>query len=436
LRQLADALTAPLAIIRLPARAWVWLALYLGLAGALLGGVAWAITAHEGALTGLVLDYLVPEPWHTAARVLFDGLLAAQRDAVVVNLIASGGLLLATVLLFPVKEAVSTAFERNAQLSDEPMRELPLRTQAWEELTLFLGVIAAQSAILWLGYPPGTGRAVAAVTASYLLLFATFAVDFLSPVLQRHEGRYSRILKTLARRPLESLAFGAIFALPAVLAGQLWAAKPSWSVATAISAIFAANVLAVAWAAVAGTWLGAKLLPDHRRTRPASRATATLAWALVIGTLVVNGYRFGAVAIAVHHKSQLLKCHYDVAWGSFEVDTPSVLGAIGALAGDRVELGVSFEVAIENPTAFELEIEDNRFEIRHRGALVATPRLSPLAVPAGATVRQRVAFELALAPSAARGGRALFDRTAWEVTLYLRVAEHFELPVYLVRARL
>jgi len=417
--QFAFALRAPAAITRLGRRTWLLLALYLSLATAVLGVLVWSVAANRDELRALVLDYLFPESWHYAARFVVDHFFAEQQLAIVINAVIGGSLLLVTVLLFYVKELVSASYETDAKLCDEPIRELPLWMQGWEEAKLFLLFVAVQASIFWIDYYPGAWRRPVALILSYGFLFFMFAIDFLSPVLQRHQGHYSRILKTLFRHPLAALVFGAIFAAPSLIVARLWALNTT--------AVFAANVVSIGWAAVAGTWLGAHLLDDFRATPRSHVATRVVAWVCVLALLSWNGYRYRALVLSVHHKSQILKCDYRVDPSSFGVDTPSW----SDLLDDDVTIGVHFDVEIRNPTEFLLEIEDNRLELRHGGEAMGTTRLSPLSVRPGQTVTERVGLSLQLEPSRLAKGLDLLDWDDWELTLYVQVAPRFELPIYL-----
>jgi len=417
------ALYSPAAVAKLPARSWGWLALYLALAAAVLGGFGWLVVAHAGALRGAAVRYLFPESWHFAAGYVVDRFLDAQQLAILMNAIIAGSLLLVTVLLFYVKEMLSASFEQGANLTGKPMRELPLWLQAWEEIKLFLLFLGVQGSIFWIDYYPGDWRAAVALIASYGFLFFMFAVDFLSPVMQRHEGHYSRILKTILRHPVAALVFGAMFAAPSIVAGYLWPMN--------VIAVFAANVVGIAWAAVAGTWLGARMLDDFEGTTRSGMPMRVLAWVALLAMLCWNGYRFGALVLSVHHKSQLLKCEYSVDLGSFGVDTPSFT----ALLDDRVEVGLHFEVSIHNPTKHKVQIENNRLELIHAGEPMGTSRLSPVTVEAGATVDHRVEISLEVTPSRLGKGLDLLDPDDWEISLYLEVAPGFEFPIYLLRPR-
>lgn len=421
MRLVRDALLSPLAVAKLPARSWGWVAVYLALAAGVLGVTGWLIVAHAGALRAAVLRYLFPESWHFAAGYVVDRFFEAQQVAILMNAVIAGSLLLVTILLFYVKEMVSASFEEGAGLTGKPIRELPLWMQAWEEIKLFLMFVAVQASIFWIDYPPGKWRAIAALVLSYGFLFFTFAIDFLSPVMQRHEGHYSRILKAILRHPIAALAFGALFAAPSIAAGLLWPMN--------VAAVFAANVVGTAWAAVAGTWLGAKLLGDFEATRRSGWPMRIAAWLALLGLLCWNGYRFGALVLSVHHKSQVLKCEYKVDLDSFGVDTPS----LSALLDDKVEVGVHFDVTIHNPTEYEVVIEKNRLELIHGGDPIGVSKLSPVTVEPGATVQHRVELTLEVTASRLGKGLDLLDPDKWEITLYLEVAPRFEFPIYLLR---
>ena len=425
-RQLALALTAPLALFALPRRTWGYFFLYLALCGVVLGGSAYLILDSEDLIRDLLLAYLFPESWHPAMGFVADRYLEAQSRIALANLAVIASLGMVAILLFPFKEMLSASFEREAGLIADEVSEHPLWEQAWEEIKLFLAVIAIQGTIFWIGYTTEGPRVVAAIVLGNLLTFAVYAVDFISPPLQRHQGHYSRILKTLASHPIASLGFGAIFAAPPLIATTAFA---SMRLEAMIAWTCAINVAGIAWAAVAGTWLGSKLYPDFVRTRRSPVPARVLTWMVVGGLLIFNGYTFGSLTWSVHKKSQLLKCHYALVWDSFEVDLPG----LGSLFGTP-EVGVSFEVEVENPTSVPVELEENRIELRHRGDLLGTARLRPFRVDAGATARQRVGASLALSPATlARRNTSLLTLESWTITLYVQVAPGFEFPVYLVK---
>jgi len=423
---------APAAPLRLRGRAWGLLLLYVLLAGGVLGGLAALLLTYQEQARAALLGHVLPESWIVVAELLIDRFLAAQTRAVLVNALITGTLVLISVLLFPLKERLGAAFERGSGLTERPGRELPLLLQAGQELKLLLLYLALQLSIIWLGYTPDPTRQLAATLLSYLLLFWAFAIDFISPLLQRHGLRYSQILKTLLRHPLAALAFGAFFSAPAVAAGLLVARTPALPLSTAVLALFGANLVSIVWGCLGGTWLGARLLAPAARSRRSGRPARALTWLLLLALLGVNGYVFGAAARSLHRKSQLLKCRYSLVPGSLSLSRPR----LASLLQGQLSVGVAFRLQIENPTGFDLAIEDNRLVVRHRESVVAEGSLTPLAVPAGETRVQPVKLTVEARPAVLlRRGRALLQ-DAWSVTLYLRVAEGVELPVYLRTAEL
>jgi hypothetical protein len=414
---------------RIRARTAALALVYLLASGAVLWGVAALILQHQGDAVELAAAYLFPESWRFAAREVVRRFFAAQSRDVLVNATIGASLIVVQLALFWLKELVSAAFEREARLTTTPPRELPLWQQAIEELELVVLFLAAQTSLVWLGYPPDPTRRTLAAALSYLFLFASFGIDFLSPLLQRHGLRYSTLLKTLVfGRPLTLLAFGAVFSLPAVGVARLAAAHPEWPLATRMALVFGTSLVAVVWGTLAGTSLAARFLDDAKRTKPPWAITRILFQAIVVGALAWNSYRLGAVALSLHHKSQILKLTYGVSWTSFGLDRPKLTD----LLGDRLSVGVHFDLTIENPTAFVVEIEENRLEARHRGVLVASSRLSPVRIGPGQKLDTRVRLPLEVTPSALTAGTALLERKDWALTLFVEVGPGFELPIYLV----
>ncbi len=426
--QLRFACAAPASLFRLPAKTWGFFFIYLGLCAVVLGIAGALMARSEGVLKGVFLAYLLPESWRGALGLVVDRFFEVQLRTVIANATITGALLLVTLLLFPIKEMLSASFEKEAALIDDPVREHPLWLQAWEEVKLFLAFLAIQGSVFWIGYSPSSWRGIAANVVSYGFLFVSFSIDFVSPPLQRHEGCYSRILKTLFGHPIATVVFGAIFAAPSILVSQLILADSDLTSARTLGILFATAVASIAWAAVAGTWLGAKLFRDFEQTERSAVPARIAAWLVLGGLLLANAYAYGALGIAVHKKSQILKCDYSVAWSSFELETPG----LGSLISRKVELGVSFEVKIENPTSVPVEVEDNRLELRHNGDLVGTGALRPVRVEAGATVTKRVGLELDVDVDFALRGRALLKREPWKLTLFLEVAPGLEFPIFLL----
>jgi len=425
----------PLAIFELRGRTWSWVALYLALATAVLGTCAALAWRYQADLHDAVLRFLFPAWWHGAVDVLVDRFLAERLHVLAANTLSGVAMFAVTILLFPVKEQVSASYERTAHLVADPIEELPLVLQAWQEAKVFLGFLAAQGTAFWIGYQPDPRWQLAARILSYLVLFTACAIDFLSPLLQRHRGYYSQVVKTLARHPLPSLLFGAFFSLPTILVGQWWARHPEWPLGRAVALLFATAIVTVVWAQIAGTRLAAAMFPTFRRTTRSLGVVRAAAWLAMIGLLAGNALLFGAVGTALAKKTQVFQCQYDVHWSSLSFDRPH----LADLLARKATVGAHIDLEIRNPTGLPVELEDNHLEIAHHGTRVATTRLDPLRIPAGGAVTQRVGFQLEVDPALVLRGRDLLDGDAWTFTLYLRVTPPigpaFDFPVYLTAPR-
>ncbi len=425
---------APTAARRLRKRSGAWLATYLIAATVVLGIVAWAIIANHQHLLDLILDYVLPEEWQFASKLLIQQFFAQQEQAVITNAAILASLMVVQITLFPVKEMVSTALEQDANLVGEPIAEHPLLFQMWEEIKLFVFLLVSQGTIFWVGYSTDPGRAILATVLSYTVLFASVAADFMSPVLQRHTLRYSQILKTMLAHPILTFGFGAVFAMPAIIAARIAVAHPEWSFTTQLIVSFGAQVIGIALAAIGGTVAGAPLIADARTRKRSHPVARVFAWAVLLGLLAWNSYRFIAVGQSLHHKSQILKCEYTVDWGSFSAKAPSALELASAIRKGSVTVAVTFDVMIFNPTATLVEIEDNTFEVRQKNQLVAETKLPQLSVAPGTTKKVPITLPLTIKPAQVLRIRELFTADGWSMTLFVRVADNVTFPIYVLAA--
>lgn len=447
-KQTLDIFRAPAALRRLSGRCWGLFFAYLTAAALLLGVTAALLINNEDRLRALVVAYVLPESWRFAGELLIGYFLSSQAKEVLANAMASGALVLVALVLFPLKEKLSASFEQDAGLTAEPLDEFPLWLQAFEEIKLALLYVTAFMVIFWIGYHPDPTRKLVASIASYGFLFFSFAIDFIAPLLQRHRLRYSQVIKTLVAHPFAALGFGACFALPAVLVGLWVKTHPQTSFTTTVLLLFAVNVVAIAWAAVAGTWMASQLLAWAKETRRSALPVRLLTWAVVLGAFLASSYVFVSLGQALHHKSQILKCEYSVDWKSIGLDLPQLKKGEGeggvtgwlkraassawdALTTGNVEVGAHMTVRIKNPTPFDVRLEKNRVEVKHDGTLIANTSISELAIPAGAAREERVAFKVRLNPKALAKGLELL-KNRWAITLYLEIAPRFEFPVYLL----
>jgi hypothetical protein len=421
-------LKSALCLRALPARTWRWIGLYVLTGSALLGLIVFLWRTFEDDIEASLTAYFFPDSWGSIARWIMRRLLAAQTAPLVVSAVASLAGLLVTLLLFPLKSRISASYDAERGLAPEPPQEMTLRVEAWEEVKLFLAFLALQASLFWLGYFEIPALKVIAAILSYGVLFATYAINFIAPLWQRRHGYYSQTVKALALHPLSALTFGAIFALPSVVTGLLFKAYLPSSRLLAVTILFFVAVLSTAWAQAAGTEVAAHLYGRFRATRRAGRPARVLAALAVVALLAGNGVLFFSVARSVHHKSQILKCRYDIDFKSAKLDLPS----LGDLFQGKVAIGVSVGVRIENPTPYDVDVERNRVEVRHQETLVAKTEISPFTVPAGARVQERLSFRATVNPKFVLKGLSLF-KSGWTITLYMLVEPGFDFPVYLLK---
>jgi hypothetical protein len=130
------------------------------------------------------------------------------------------------------------------------------------------------------------------------------------------------------------------------------------------------------------------------------------------------------LGVALKDKSQILKCRYTVDWASVQIDKPG----LGGLLKGEVQVGVSFEVEIDNPNALPVRIEKNRLVAEDEGKVIAEGRLAPFEVPANGRSRTRVGLDVTVKASSLLEG-ASFNPASWGLILYLELTDDFELPI-------
>jgi hypothetical protein len=430
-RATAAALRSPLALFELPRRSWGYFALYLGLAAALMVGAAFAFDAYSEELKATIYRFVFPESWHLAVDLLIGYFFSEETRLLAINLVIQASLQLVTLTLFPVKEALSSSYEGEARLVDEEQKEHPLWKQGLQELQYLLLFVGVYGLVFLIGREGGPWRRVIAMVLSYSWLYFTYAVDFVAPLFQRHEGHYSEIYKTLLVRLPAALIFGAIFAAPSMVAAALWAKHPEWDLPLALGVVFGANVIGVAWAAVSGTYLASVLYPVFR-ARERSHLLVRWGGSLALtAALAAVGYLYWGIGTVLYHKSQILKCRYGVDLASARFRRPTLL----TLVTKRAELGLGVDVEIENPTGVDVAIENNRIEILHDGKKVGDARLEPLTVEAGQTRTVPLDLELGVTGEAWSQGMDLLSTEGWTIVLYVEVVPGYEFPIALLGER-
>jgi hypothetical protein len=357
---------------------------------------------------------------------------AAQSRALLVNMAVSGGLLVVSLTLFPVKEKLSAVFERDADLCDEVMTPLPLWVEAIEEVKWILIYLTCAAALFWLGYYPGELRDTLALFGSYILLFVTFAVDFISPILFRHQQRYGEICKVLLRRPLTTLAFGATFAAAPILAsnlflhngGELVAGWPIW---VPILVVLSVEVVAIVWACIGGTLFGSGLVDEARACAPPHRLVPVTVWCTVFLVLFSLSRLFGGAAVSLYDHARLLRCEFSVEWSSVRPIMPSV----SSLLSGEVDTGVEFNVDIHNPTDGHVRFDRGRVALLHNEVVIGEGELPRIELTAGESQRRRVEVDVLVELLELWRAEDLLDMDSWAAVVYLQLADGSEFPIFL-----
>ncbi|WP_144391891.1 hypothetical protein [Pleionea sediminis] len=326
-----------------------------------------------------ILDYLFPESWHSLSEKLYSFFFESQSKQVLGNAILSGSLVIASIFLFPIKEKYSAVFEKEQGYPNGPYQEFPLWLQGIEETRLFLFYLTAQMIILWIGYYPYFWTEVISVSLSYFFLFYTFGLDIISPTLQRHRVKYSKINKLLFRNLICTLLFGLLFSLPAIVISQWILSIETLNLLEISIALFILNLFFIAISIPAGTAIGSHLLKEN--TQVINVATSTKILGYLIMTLgLISGLVFHSRLIqSMHHKSQILKAEYAIDFDSFDFNFKS-LGSM--LTGDSIG-DLKFNLTIDNPTEYDMAFENSQIYIFKNSKQVSKVAIEGFSVPAG-----------------------------------------------------
>lgn len=389
---LRETLASPLAIIRGSAPFYVALLSYLCLGLMIFGLFGYALVENQDAIKQAVMDYLLPESWHYLSNKMVGFFFESQTKVVLAGMIINGSLVVASILLFPLKEYCSARFEEAGAYANGPPKEFPLWLQALEESKLLLLYVTAQSVIFAIGYYPSQWCSWLSNGLSILFLCFSFGLDLIAPTLQRHRIRYSSIIKLLLRKGLSTLLFGAIFAMPLLLLGHVILSSESLSLAQVAGVLFLANMFALALAIPAGTHLASLLFPAAKAQAPPTTKAKQWAYSTLALVLIISGSFHALVATSLHHKSQFLKCEYDLNWDSMRFDMPS----LGGLFRGEKEAVLRFELNIHNPTPFDLAVENSVLSFWQNDNLISRTHISAFSVPSGQTVEQPMQFKIQL----------------------------------------
>jgi len=368
---------APLSLAKMKKNSFQWMAVYLSLGIVVFGVFTWLLISNEATIKNLLLDHFFPKSWHQISEQLAAFLFETQAKIVIGNMIIGGSLVLASMVLFPIKEKYSAAFEKDAQFNNGESREFPLWQQAWEETKLFLFYLTAQLIILWLGYYAYNWTKILSISLSYLFLFFTFGIDFIAPTLQRHRTSYTLMLKALLKKPVVVFSFGIIYSLPVIVTSRYIFTVETLSLVEIIGILFFTNILFLTLAVPAGTRIASMLMPEVKRTLAPLKQTKIKGYTAMALLLVLMLFLHGRLVASLHYKSQILKANYTIDWSSFDYQVPT----ISQLFQGNALSNLSIDMVIDNPTEYDIVIEASQIFITKNELSIATVDLNGFEIP-------------------------------------------------------
>ncbi len=400
---------------------------YMGCAALIVGVVGTVLLIVGPSVRDALLAEILPPSMHDVGYIVVTTALRTQTFELLANAMVTGSLLVVSLALFPLKEKLSRRVERDHQLDGgRAYQDHPLWFQGLEELKLLLLYVAVFIFLFWLGYDHSPVRKTVAVILSFLFTWFTWAVDFAAPTPQRHRLTYSQVIKAVLRRPLASLGFGALVSAPVVITTHAMSKAKGVDPAVIVAVVFGLNVLAMTWAAIAGTWLGARLIPVAEEQQRSHVITRCLVWLLIVGTIAVGAIIAASVADSLRDKTHVLKCDYDVDWSTVRVSRP----ALGGLLAGQVDVGLSFDLDINNPTDRDVVLEDSRIALGDSRLQLAEARLQPIRVPAGATSKEHVDLRVSVDAKVLLDGFEL-NPERWRITLWVTLDNGLDVPIFL-----
>jgi len=406
---------APLSLIKLRHASLKWMGIY-SLSGIIIFSLfIWLMLSNQEFIKNAFLDYFFPQSWHEISETLADFLFESQTKTVVGNMILAGSLVMASIFLFPIKEKYSAEFEKDAKYQNGKVEEFSLIYQAWEESKLFLVYLTAQSLILWIGYYPYQWTTWLSIGLSYLFLFFTFGLDLISPTLQRHRTDYSVILKVFFKKPILPVMFGLIFSIPVILLSKLVFSYEELTLIEVASILFLTNIIFLTIAIPCGTLIASRLLPIILQTLPPKRKSVIWGYSIMSATLVFFLTLHTQLIVSLHHKSQLLKAEYDIDWSSMDFKLPS----FSQLTNGKALSNISFDIVINNPTEFDIIIEDSQIFVEQKDATIAVIDLNGFELPTGENRRITINLDSNSDLSKVSKFTELLDD--WRVDIHLQV---------------
>jgi hypothetical protein len=419
-------------------RTWGLAAGYFAAALVILAGVAALVDAFGGGLRKWLQLILFPGEQQPVADLALNVAFHTQSRTITANLTATTGLVLVSLLLFFIKEALSRGIEqdlvkRHPAPPDDAPTDFPWWREGLEEIGLLFVYAALFVGVFALGQTVDPTRRTLAEVLSWLVLFWTWAVDFVAPPLFRRRIGYRGVFRLIARYPLPCLVFGALMSLP-VVAVEIFAATLDATprmVLTVASQAFMIVLATFGGTRLALVRLFAVTLEERLNLQKPSAPVVRVSAALVIGAVLVFGAWVGTgLARALVAKSQILKCSWSLAPGTLKLDLPDP-DPVGWLTGRPVAVGVGVDLLVTNPTDLPVAVEPTRIEVADDGQVIARTTLAPFQVNANAAARQRLALTVEVHPDVFLKGASL-DPRAWSIALWVKLEGGLDFPIPLV----
>jgi len=407
---------APFSLCRMRTKSLQAMGFYLATAFGVFGLVSWLAILNQEVMFQWFLDYLFPQDWHWALGKIVDKFFESQAKTILSSMILSGALVAASIILFPLKEYYSAAFEREGRYDNGPLEEFSLIQQGIEEAKLLFLYLTVQAVVVWIGYYPFSATQWIAMTLSTIFLFASFGLDLIAPTLQRHRISYALMIKVLLKHPWLTMGFGMLFTAPTLLLGNYILTLESLTLIETASILFGVNIIALTLAVPVGTHIASLVLDEARNTtRPTPRNRA-IAYATLTVLLCVFSTLHSFFIMSLHHKSQVLKCNYSIDWDTFDVDFPG----FKAFFKENKKVQISFVLNIANPTEFDVVIEESQLFIRNDGKEVSVIDMPDLAVSSRSVAAVPVKFDAQVDFSSIPDFKKLLKN--WEMQLEYEVA--------------
>ncbi len=402
-------------------RAWALFISYLCVAGGVVTGVALLLVTLGPDIRDALLEYLFPEHWRMAGKMLFERYLNEIGEQVLAIFILNGGMSAISMTCFAIKEGLSRRIEHTNPLLPFGHEPWPLWRQAVEELKFAVLYLLAYNIIFWVFYFIPEGLRIVPKALSYFVLFTFFNITFLCPLFLRHRIGYGRMVRTFFVRPFAAYGFAAFYLAPGLIAAWLLKGQ-GHDLSTVVGVLLGIHVFTVAPAAAGGTWVTARLLPKAQSMRPSRWFTRAIGWLVMFAMLGVSGYVWATLAGSINAKTQILKCQYRVDWSTFDYKLPSM---------SDLTVGLSVDIEIHNPTDVDVLVEDSRLEVENKEKHFATVQIGRIEVPAGETRRERVDLKLEISLGRLLEYKELLVAKDWKFTLWIQVDEDWEFPIYI-----